>query len=930
FPGESGYIERVELANFMCHRRLTIPLGPSLNFIVGHNGSGKSAILTGITVCLGGKATVTQRASNLRSLIREGETSGSVTVWLSNRGADAYEPDKYGEVIRVERKLNRDGSSAYRIRGSRSDKVISDRRIDLTRILDHLNIQVDNPLSILSQDASRAFLQSSSPEDKYRFFLRGTQLGQLESEYAHIAERAITAGAALERKREVLPALQSQVREAELRLRDMEQARELVGRMDALKKELAWSHVAVTEEQAKLAVKEVTEAGKKVPLYERKLQEQNASIIEAKQELDNMEQEMETMRAEDEPSDQRLEAMDRTFDERKAMLEKLKQHEREMNHRIRTLRRDDEAVKDRLKETRERLDNEGLEAKREVDRLTQEVKEADHRLRQILELKATEAQRRVERIKEEVRGREGRAQGHRQRQQQLLADAELNRRIMADLEAQTKNTLLAYGPGMPGLMQAIQRETRWHRPPIGPFGLHMRVRESKWMEVLESLVGQATGDFLVEDHHDQALLISLIRQQGGVNRSKVIVSGRDLFDYSQGEPDRRFLTTLRALEFTDEHVKRQFINAFRIETCILIDSRQEADRVMRSGPGGNPPKNVRRCVTLQGYEVGGGAKGRSTMALSLYHGAPRLRESQKAGGERRIGTRREETRRAIDLATTEAREAENAAYEQDSLAKEARADQVHLEQDQERAEEARDEGQRQHRELESRLEGAKEALKEGARQTLEQKIQVLEQEQEKVRKEMSMIKGQFSSVADQRVDLEDGMARLNKEIHQIREERRARAQRWTQIRNQISKSLSEIDKMNEGKIRYETQLATERARVGNAEEKERALRLEQTRATELANEFCARVPVNKDPETLDREVQALERRLEEAEEGFGCTLAEARAKLRDRAQVYEAAREEVAGLGEDLRLLKRSMASRRIRLERFKEFISRRAQLNFQ
>lgn len=33
---------------------------------------GKSAILTGITVCLGGKANATNRASNLKSLIREG------------------------------------------------------------------------------------------------------------------------------------------------------------------------------------------------------------------------------------------------------------------------------------------------------------------------------------------------------------------------------------------------------------------------------------------------------------------------------------------------------------------------------------------------------------------------------------------------------------------------------------------------------------------------------------------------------------------------------------------------------------------------------------------------------------------------------------------------------------------------------------------
>ena len=34
---------------------------------------GKSAILTGITVCLGGKATITQRASSLKGLIKEGK-----------------------------------------------------------------------------------------------------------------------------------------------------------------------------------------------------------------------------------------------------------------------------------------------------------------------------------------------------------------------------------------------------------------------------------------------------------------------------------------------------------------------------------------------------------------------------------------------------------------------------------------------------------------------------------------------------------------------------------------------------------------------------------------------------------------------------------------------------------------------------------------
>jgi chromosome segregation ATPase len=90
---DSGIIEEIQCINFMCHEHLTVPLGPLINFIIGHNGSGKSAVLTALTICLGGKATATNRAQNLKSLIKEGKDHSSVQVRIKNQGAHTSRPN---------------------------------------------------------------------------------------------------------------------------------------------------------------------------------------------------------------------------------------------------------------------------------------------------------------------------------------------------------------------------------------------------------------------------------------------------------------------------------------------------------------------------------------------------------------------------------------------------------------------------------------------------------------------------------------------------------------------------------------------------------------------------------------------------------------------------------------------------------------------
>ena len=77
---------------------------------------GKSAIMAGIMVGLGGRACCTERGRSLKQFIRSGTNSSSVKVILRNRGPNAYRHDAYGDAIVVERVINKDGSGSYKIK----------------------------------------------------------------------------------------------------------------------------------------------------------------------------------------------------------------------------------------------------------------------------------------------------------------------------------------------------------------------------------------------------------------------------------------------------------------------------------------------------------------------------------------------------------------------------------------------------------------------------------------------------------------------------------------------------------------------------------------------------------------------------------------------------------------------------------------------
>jgi chromosome segregation ATPase len=82
-------------------------------------------------------------------------------------------------------------------------EVVSSKKEELDRILSAFNIQVDNPVSILNQDAARTFLNSTDPRDKYKLFMKATQLEQIEQLYKDSMSDKRWATAMVNSKKEV-------------------------------------------------------------------------------------------------------------------------------------------------------------------------------------------------------------------------------------------------------------------------------------------------------------------------------------------------------------------------------------------------------------------------------------------------------------------------------------------------------------------------------------------------------------------------------------------------------------------------------------------------------------------------------------------------------------------------------------------------------
>lgn len=86
----------------------------------------------------------------LESILTLFESAAEVSVTIKNGGLEPYRPEVYGESITVTRHFTQTGSTSYKIK-NKLGKTVTNTRDELSAILDHYLIDVDNPMNILTQ-----------------------------------------------------------------------------------------------------------------------------------------------------------------------------------------------------------------------------------------------------------------------------------------------------------------------------------------------------------------------------------------------------------------------------------------------------------------------------------------------------------------------------------------------------------------------------------------------------------------------------------------------------------------------------------------------------------------------------------------------------------------------------------------------------------
>ncbi|KAF2144764.1 uncharacterized protein K452DRAFT_222905 [Aplosporella prunicola CBS 121167] len=909
---ENAIIEEIKCINFMCHSHLTVPLGPLINFIIGHNGSGKSAVLTALTLCLGAKATSTNRGQNLKSFIKAGEEAAMLAVKIKNHGSSAYKPELYGKSIIVERHFSLNGTSGFKLKNSK-EKVISTKKADLEDIIDAFQLQIDNPMNVLSQDMARQFLNHSTAADKYRFFLEGTNLQDLDNDYRLLQHHIDETEDKMRTRKSDQEIKKKKFLEAKQKANLADEHVAIEGRRDHFLALYAWLQVRDQESALETLERKIVEFDEGIEEKTREAEAKSEELEVAQRQKEEAETVVEEAGVPAGPVREDLQSKTATFNKNKEDLMNVMAQQRAIKSAMQTDRK-----------TLQNIENEIRDEKRRQE----DANGGEHgdRLREIQDAKAKAEEAKVAyqshnhnygalaRAREETEAAMNEFQPTLTRAREDMAKHE---RLLSELRQGQGRWMDAYDQKLPMLLKAIASETRFRHRPVGPFGNHVRLLKPEWAPILERSFGAALNAFAVTNKQDESILRELMRRVGF--QTPVLIGNRDALNTAPHEPDANLLTWMRVMKIDDDLVRNQMVINQSIDQTVLIEDFNEAQNFAHSD--GQKPRNVKQVFAFNQDRRGGGmrlgwtgAGGATLSPVMAWDRRPRMhadREAQIRATERLMGDCKdavldaERTLRSRQEAHKQARQAveiHKRNYKNLQIQMQKAQDDVEKMQDA--------------LEAETPQAGKLEALEaqhqeqEDARQAHENQFEDAVTERDKLNEFQTMLRSEMRELETQLTNIERTVEKARNRVQRL-EDRRQRA---LMAKNAALEAVE-----------------AERGRRTDLEAECEAMRATVDRFIADAQKVSERVEVSSNQTVggVEKTLEKITRDLERYARELGGTREELNMKVMEARGEYEKARKDVEDMDQLVHLLKIALMDRNGRLEKFKVCIGDRAKIAF-
>lgn len=909
----NGIIETVTCINFMCHSRLHVELGPLLNFIVGENGSGKSAVLTGITLCLGAKASSTNRGGSLKSFIKEGQDYSSIQVKLKNQGEGAYQPEVFGESIIVERHFTRNGTSGFKLK-SALGRTISTKRRDVDELVEYFCLQMDNPLNVLSQDNARQFLNASSPALKYNFFVKGVQLEALDNDYKLVNQTAEDQEVKLNAAAEYVKSLEKKYQDAQRDLDTLKKHEAMREKRRLYRTQLIWAQVVERERDVEKAEAALAAAEQRIARAEQKVQEQSQILDLADEALRQAQDTVSSMATESEELVEKERVAKEAFAAAKAELTTLHREERTARDRLKLAQEEVKSLEGKIADEERRLAEATGDGRARKEADLNAAREAVGRIKNEID----ESQRKITEIGKELEDARRSQSGLRDSRNAKKAEIHALEKRIHELRQSRGSGLAGYDPNMPRLLKMIEEDNGFEHKPIGPIGRHIQLLRPEWSTIIERILGLTPSGFITLNLRDSVRLRGLIKR-AGVQRTPVFISNGRPLNLDGKEPDPRFDTILRVLQFDNNLVRDQLVINHKIEQAVLIHDRVEAERVIFQERPRNAAFGLCHHDRLKGEGISLVVNNRGDQSLDPVKpgmGPPRLRldnEAQVIHQQEILAHLREELKDIQDRlreadgrieACTGALDKEKSALtrlEKEKRVAIANVDNLELELDRYEG------GDIDLTNLKELLRTAQAKVEHEGQQYGDMVVKKPEMNA-KCEELNSAMKAESANLAQFRKRIEEATSRANNKA-----DARSLA---------LSKKNEAYEELDQAKI------AKQRATEDRNRKSHIAASMEQQARDAGAGERV-HIPENETHSSIEAKFKALQKQLEKLEERLGASVQEITERAEQAQLSYEEAKTKYETQVEVQQLMKESLEGRLKKWRIFQRFLSARTRVNF-